>query len=320
MRTIEISWPEFKVKAKELNFIILYIETDDTYIIYAKYEYILFETVLIKNTTSIPVENQETEAENVTDFEENYKPSSNIPNLYTDAFKKHLVHNTCRPPHTDTYYTGSGDGNLILGNAQAIDYVHKNTDPLEEVMYLDFLSINNESFLHHGYISFIDGLGDIFDFEVVVKKTDTEAAENTNFKLYTNIFTGKGLILPAAGNGDLNITGNMNFVEAILCQKKMIMMPGFWNADYDEETNTFSNITPAPTGNGKYNLFDEEYVFNHFMNKIPCRGTCQYFKLQSDDTARVGYGFRIKITFKTSEPNHAWSMTSFLAMHRERSC
>jgi hypothetical protein len=91
----------------------------------------------------------------------------------------------------------------------------------------------------------------------------------------------------------------------------------FWNADYDPDTDTYSNITFAQLGDGVYNMFSMEYCLNAFLRKIFMVGS-KHRWLQSADAHEVGQNMRIKLTFMTRNTDHAWKAGLTAVLHREK--
>jgi hypothetical protein len=95
----------------------------------------------------------------------------------------------------------------------------------------------------------------------------------------------------------------------------------FWNADWNSETQRYENITPAPYGNGRYNIFAVEVIFARFINKIPLLSS-GFIALNSSDTDQMGHGMRLKMTADTNKEtsqDHNWSVACIMCMHREKS-
>lgn len=94
----------------------------------------------------------------------------------------------------------------------------------------------------------------------------------------------------------------------------------FWNADYNSTTHLFENITPAPAGDGSYNIFASEILFTRFFNSVPLasNGTMCY---TSSDSECIGHGMRLKVSLATnvtSVPDHAWSAACTACLHRDK--
>lgn len=92
----------------------------------------------------------------------------------------------------------------------------------------------------------------------------------------------------------------------------------FWNATYNSTTSLFENITPAPAGDGRYNIFAVETTLVRFLNSIPLLDNGNVC-FSSSDTDQLGHGMRLKITITTnttSVPDHAWSAACTICAHR----
>ena len=92
----------------------------------------------------------------------------------------------------------------------------------------------------------------------------------------------------------------------------------YWNADWNSTTKEFENITAAPNGDGRYNMFAVEVSLNRFVNRIPLLHY-GFQMLQSADTAELGQGMRLKATAHTWGEDHAWKVACALTMHRQKS-
>jgi hypothetical protein len=95
----------------------------------------------------------------------------------------------------------------------------------------------------------------------------------------------------------------------------------FWNADWNSSTQEYENITPAPAGNGRYNMFAVEVVFAEFIRSIPLLSS-GFIALASSDTDQMGHGMRLKMTADTNletASDHDWSVACIMCLHRESS-
>lgn len=246
-----------------------------------------------------------------------------IVDEYRDLSGKLRVHQTSRKLGTAIYWTGEGDDTTnprLVGGGTPIVANHGLGDPDPEPVYIDFNIVENETWLHEGYITWKDALLDTITLEMVPRVTATTAGSNTNYNLY-----GGYLIIPAAGNGVVEITSDITTHTGGL-----IYIPdddqhnrplAFWNATWNTTTKRYENITPAPTGNGSYNMFSIEVVLARFINRVPLLAS-GFIALNSSDTDQVGSGMRLKVTADTNTTiagDHNWSMASILCMHRARS-
>jgi len=239
-----------------------------------------------------------------------------------DRSGKQRVHQTSRKLGTRIMWIGLGDDPSDVhkvGGGQAFDIQHDIGEGDPESVYIDFNMVNNETWLHEGYITWKDCDMDRLTLEMVPRVTAGQAGTNTNYNLY-----GGYMIIPAAGDGTFDLTADITDPNAGL-----IMMPdndlgeaptAFWNADYNSSTKLYENITAAPTGNGRYNMFSVEITFARFLNHMPLLGN-GFLGLNSSDTDQMGHGMRLKMIADTNESvdDHKWAVACLMCMHRNSS-
>jgi len=255
-------------------------------------------------------------------------PVDGIRQLFTDAILvgprdvsgKIRVHQTSRKLGLVVYFSGAGDdiSNINdVGNGAPLEINHKVGQLLEQSAYMDFNIVKNETWLHEGYIIWKNTDFDYISGEIVTRSVSVTPGTNTFYNLYNGY-----LIIPAAGNGNYEITSDITDPVGGL-----VYMPShddgsrptaFWNADWNNDTNRYENITPAPTGDGFYNMFANEVSLFKFFNRVPLIGD-GFQKIQSSDTDRLGQGMRLKMTAytNTSTSDHDWKMATFLAFNRK---
>jgi len=239
--------------------------------------------------------------------------------LPTDPSGKQRVHETSRQDGTITYFTGSGD-NIDdindVGGGNSFELAHNIGDSTNQVLYMDLNIVTNKTYIHEGYIVWKDAELDKATLEVVPRTTSYEISEGTNYSLY-----GGYMVIPNdSTSGNIEITSDLSDPHGGL-----VYMPdddlgnspvAFWNAEWDSIDECYKNITPAPYGNGKYNIFTVEVPLARFVNKIPLLGY-GFQNLQTADTDELGQGMRFRFTAETNG-NHDWSMAFMLTMHRAR--
>jgi hypothetical protein len=145
-----------------------------------------------------------------------------------------------------------------------------------------------------------------------------DATGSSNYNLY-----GGYLVVPAAGDGYWNLqsditqsTGGLVYIP----NNDLNEPPtAFWNADWNSSTGEFENITAAPTGNGRYNMFSTEIIFAHFVRKMPLIGL-GFLPLNSSDTDQLGHGMRLKMIAdtNTSVEDHDWTVACLMCLHRAK--
>lgn len=237
----------------------------------------------------------------------------------TDKFGKKIIHSTPRPFNTTTYITGSGDDITNVDNVgDGVIFLadHKIGQPTLTSFYSDLNIINNETWLREGYVSWINAVGDTISLEIIPIVTPTVVSTNTNFNLY-----GGYLIVPATGNGTINVTSDLTLPTGGLVympdDENGITPMAFWNATWNESTKKFDTVTPAPLGNGRYNLFAAEVILNRFVNKIVLTGTASQ-KFSSKDATQLGHGMRFKCVTNTTLPDHNWTTSFNLTFFRRK--
>ena len=252
-----------------------------------------------------------------------YVTLHNILNEPRDRSGKLRVHQTSRKLGTRITWTGVGDdpsdpSDVGGGIPISFDYKIDQNEPL--IKYIDFNIVENETWLHEGYLTWKDGHVDTLTLEMVPRVTEVTVSSGTYYNLYNGY-----LVIPAAGDGTLEVVSDITTHSGGL-----IYMPNndldepptaFWNADWNSETQRYENITPAPYGNGRYNIFAVEVIFARFINKIPLLSN-GFIALNSSDTDQMGHGMRLKMTADTNKEtsqDHNWSVACIMCMHREKS-
>lgn len=157
-------------------------------------------------------------------------------------------------------------------------------------------------------------IGDIWDIRAV--------PQNTTYNLY-----GGYLIIPASNNGTIFITSDITQCHGGLVQTTPneigVMSTSFWNADWNPTLGRFENITPAPFGNGGYNLFAVEVTLATFINRVPLLGD-GFIMLQTSDVEQWSHGWRAKFSQTTyiNTPigfsDHDWQTAMCITLHRAR--
>lgn len=239
---------------------------------------------------------------------------------------KLAVHSTSKHPGLFVYWTGRGDNfdNGYVGNGQTIVLRHKVGESKSQHKYIDFHCLDNKTEMHEGTVIWEGAKpGDCGCCSAVTSVMPTEPGTNTNFNLY-----GGYLIVPAAGNGTLQVTGDITsinpsagcFVE-VYADETGVTPPAFWNAEYDPTTRKFINIAPAPYGNGRFNLFAVEVYLSRFVNHLNLIGTGSV-NLRSEDSASLTHGMRLLHHINTSTledvEDHEWCFSVVLTLQRDR--
>jgi len=247
-----------------------------------------------------------------------------LPDELRDRSGKLRVHQTSRALGTGTCWMGVGDDccdphNVGGGEKMTFEYnTASGTTTLTK--YIDYNCINNETWLHEGYITWKNAHFDTLTLEMVPRVTTYTASSGTYYNLY-----GGYMVVPAAGDGTIALTSDITTHSGGL-----IYMPdndlgeaptAFWNADWNTSTKEFENITAAPTGNGRYNMFTVEVVLARFLNTAPFLAS-GFIVLNSSDTDQMGHGMRLKMIFDIAEHHveESVGIACIMCLHRDKSC
>jgi hypothetical protein len=248
----------------------------------------------------------------------------NVLSEHRDRSGKLRVHQTSRKFGTIIQWTGEGDdpdNPSVLGGGEkfSFDYKAGSSEPL--VKYIDFNCVETETWLHEGYLTWKNAHMDRIDLMVVTRSTGIDmVGTGGNYDLY-----GGYLIVPAVpGEGSLNITSDITTHSGGL-----IYMPlgdlgepptAFWDADWNSSTQRYENITPAPTGNGSYNMFPAEIKIAHFVRGVPLLGD-GFIALNSSDTDELGHGMRLKMSLDVNQEtadDHDVAVACIMCLHRSK--
>lgn len=248
-----------------------------------------------------------------------------------DPSGKLRIHQTSRPIGTKIHFTSRGDHPDFVTDAGSGDpflFHHLVGESLEQVVYLDFNTIENWTFLHEGYMIWKGANFDSITLDIVPIVTQIEPGANPDYFINPAM---PHIILPAilaGGTGNYNITSDLSHPRGGLVYMPQAgdpqfgRPPAFWNADYNTTTHLFENISPAPAGDGKYNLFAVETVLARFANDVLLLGD-GFEHLKTSDTEELGQGMRVRATATThvdpAHEDHNWSAACILTLHRARS-
>jgi len=265
----------------------------------------------------------------VNNYERDLLPTEGVKFITTnqllpyDVDGKLFVHQTSRNPGTTTYWTGRGDkidNAMDVGNGEYLVLSNYPDEPSETIKYMEINTIHNKTNLHEGYFIWENAkFGDYVSLSVVTNTVNVVPATNSNYTLYNGF-----LVVPASGNGNIDVTSDItnpcisggSFVE-VYTNEVGYKPPAYWNADFDITTGRFTNIAPAPLGNGKYNMYTIELVANRFVNNIPLLGS-GFERLQASDSTVFPHGMRLKLESKTTNDDHEWHVGGIITMHREK--
>lgn len=242
-----------------------------------------------------------------------------------DRSGKLRVHQTSRKIGTIILWTGEGDDPTdphAIGGGEPFSFTYHAGQPDPLIKYVDFNMVQNETWLHEGYVTWKDCYLDTLDLQMVTRATPFTVSSGTNYDLY-----GGYLIVPTIpGTGTISLTGDITEHDGGL-----VYMPNndedeaptaFWNADWDTGTKKFTNIQPAPAGDGRYNMFASEIVVAHFVRKMSLLNS-GFIALNSSDTDQLGHGMRLKMIADTNTTvsgvgDHDWSIACTMCLHRAK--
>jgi len=284
------------------------------YRVWCEDESAYFETWLETDPTTCPNNNTHTITTSKTSIIESREDEPQ-----KDPSGKLRVQSSSRQIGTMTYFTGVGDDATDItkvGGGQRIIYDHQIGGDALHAQYIEINCVENETWIHEGYIEWVSCKFDTVSLSVVPRLTGTEAGADTNYNLY-----GGYMIVPAAGDGTLSITSDITTPIGGLVympdSETGVNPTAFWNADWNSTTKEFENITAAPTGNGRYNMFTVEVTFSKFVNQIPLLAS-GFEMLQASDVTQVGQGMRLKAEYETYGTDHDWQVACLLTLNRQR--
>jgi hypothetical protein len=252
------------------------------------------------------------------DFTTNYKSicDQNISsNVQKTNDNRQSVYSTSRPVGTHTYFASEGDDPTYkrsIGGGTQIMFDHKSGQQ-DLPLYIDFNVEENTTYIHEGYIFFEGCNFDQISMHFVPQVTSYIQAANTNFNLVDGY-----LIVPAAGNGTIQLTENPKLVLADIGDDGT-RVPGFWDADWNSQTLEYENIRPNVLGQGLYNIFGTEVIFYRMVQQIILLGNIS--KVVHLETCEQGYwlpGLRLKIWNTTHLPDHDYKMAGILVLYRDK--
>lgn len=267
------------------------------------------------------VEMGETEKQAVEDAIPKAQPQPvTLSSETRDNSGKLRVHQTSRKDGLAIHWTSEGDDRsdpLKFGEGSDLSYIHKIGDSTSGFTYVDFNGYLNESWIHEVVLTWKGCYLDKVTVDIVPDVVAIVEEAGTTFSTYG------ALIIPAVPG-----TGTINLAQDVLAYGGGLVLrdspsdptqtgsPAFWDADWNEDTGRFENLRANATGEGQYNMFHSEIVLNRTFNNVQLLGDgFQIFN--SSDTDQITHGLRLKCSFETRLPDHDWSMTGILVMHRK---
>ncbi len=230
-----------------------------------------------------------------------------------------IVKPNVRPIGASGYYTSRDD--LIIpptdigSGENLVEMDHKIGDFTPQIITQRFNVEGNRSWIFEGYIKYIGAKFDRFCFYISTVATPFTELSGTNFRRYPS----KKIIIPAAGNGDVDIDlNNLTTLVSVVPKTDTGTYPAaFWDADFDSTTGKYLNLTPNPTGTGKYNIFYEEVVLKRYLNNIGLVGE-GFFKFETTDPSELCSNLKCNYMFTTTGVDHDWQAIVFISMFREK--
>lgn len=302
----KIDWSTFKSFIDVRNLSIQFLEHTSAYDLWATDGIVTYLCDIYKGSSD------------ATDFESNYKSDGNVPIERRNIDGRAIKHETPRPLGTYTYFTGTDDDHTdphAVGgdsNVTSLIWNHAIDGDNPEVVYMDFNTINNLSYVRQGDIMWEDAVNDQLSFNIVPKTTTYSGGSSTNYNLY-----GGYLIIPAAGDGTITVADNDRVLVQNTPNEFGDMPAGYFDADWNTSTKQFENITPNFSGTGEYNLFGAEVTLHVFMHRRNITGTGRK-DCMTNDVAQLGHNMRVKILAKTVGDDHAWSGCGTMMMYRNK--
>jgi hypothetical protein len=246
-----------------------------------------------------------------------------LPDELRDPSGKLRVQQTSRKIGLRIMWTGIGDDASDItkvGNGETFTFDHEIGDTEPMVKYIDFNIIENETWMHEGYMTWSDADMDTLTLQVVPRVATVSGVVGGDKTVY-----GGYLVIPtASGAGNYEVTsdlGDPNGGLFYIPGGDLDKSPnGFWDADWNTTTKRFENVRPNYTQTGRYNIFCYEVVLLNIINQIPLLGS-GFICLSSSDTEQMGQGMRIKMIADTNNnvPDHRWCVACILCNHRYRS-
>lgn len=232
---------------------------------------------------------------------------------------RYIVKPNVRPIGTTGYFTARDDNTAIpkdVGNGEnLIELNHKIGDPSVVTITQRFNVEGNRSWIHEGYLAHTNAAFDRFTFSISTVPTPFTTATGTNFTKVNSA----GIIIPAAGNGNVDIDlNNLTTLVSVVPRTDTGICPSaYWNATYNFTTGKYENLTPAPDGKGKYNIFFTEVTLKRYINNVCLLGDNHPIFVTSDPS-ELATNLKCNYTFTTAAPDHDWQISVFISMFREK--
>ena len=260
---------------------------------------------------------------NLISSEEQLHVNTHITGVPYDRSGKIRFHQTSRKLGLRIMWTGVGDDSSDVskvGGGTMMAHVHKIGDTEPMTKYIDFNVVENETWMHEGYLTWKSAELDTLSLQLVPRIATVSGVVGGDKTLY-----GGYMVVPTPpGYGNIEVVSDLSHPNGGL-----IYMPNndldeapvaFWDADYNPSTHLYENIRPNYTGTGRYNIFSYEVIFAEFIRQIPLLNN-GFIPLNSSDTDQLGHGMRLKIIADTNNDvdDHDWAVACIMCLHRESS-
>ena len=253
-------------------------------------------------------------------------PEEETPKTGPD--NKMMVYESSRPLGTKIYFTCVGDNNANnweVGGGQSTYFEHQIDDTTSHIYHIDFNTVENESYIHEGYIMWYGCKGDDLTLDFVPSVTPvTPSGGDSNYNLVNvsgvpDLVYGFMIVPAAPGTGNINVDSTAMVLVKIVpsFDYGTILDPGYWDADFNTTTKEFENITPNYTGTGGYNMFAAEVALTRFVNKMTLLDK-GFLQLQTAESEQLPHNIRCRVAMNTLLPDHEWSCSCILVIHRSK--
>ena len=224
-----------------------------------------------------------------------------------------------RPIGTRGYFSSRDDllsNPVDVGNGtNVVKLDHKINQNRVVTISQQFNVEGNPTWLHEGFLKYQGAHFDQFCFYISTVITPHTPGNGTNFQLLPS----HGIIIPAAGNGNavVNTSDLTTLVSVVPRTDSGIFPAAFWNATSNRTTGKYENLTPAPTGNGRYNIFYIEVILKRYLNDITLLGT-DLLSFETTDPTQLASNLKCNYMFTTVGDDHNWQAVCYISMYRRK--
>lgn len=327
------SYADFKAKVAALGLNMQVEETEKLYLLKAidgskMWVHQVWKSSYLADHSVVGVSAQQ-EAADQADFESSHKAAAQAKpaTRETTLDGKMLVLPTPSPVGSMTYITSEGDdyGNRNSVGGGTLLKMEHTVGGGDAAVDVDFNCAINKTYLHSGSATWAGCQRDRMSLSVMAKGSTASAGSGTYFTALNypgHPWHGK-LIVPAAGNGNLNVTAPVvvGFYANPGRAAEESSVPKYWNATWNPATQQYGNIVAAPNGDGEFNMFTEAVQLFKFVNGVLLDGdNFNPWSIDSKDAQRLGDGMFLHLVPATNPQvgDHAWRVSAILFMYKER--